>query len=125
MLIPILHFDGNCADAIALYEKTFNTKAEGCDYSDDKKIRHSEMIIHGQKVFLNDNKDFIRNAYGFDSTAHLALTFKTPEELLTCYEKLKIDNDQPFPFMEAPYSKLVGNFVDKIGVLWGFMVADQ
>jgi len=31
MLIPILHFEGNCTDAIALYEKAFNTKAENYD----------------------------------------------------------------------------------------------
>ena|GEM_PF-6116063 len=28
MLIPVLHYEGNCADAIALYEKAFNTKTK-------------------------------------------------------------------------------------------------
>jgi len=54
----------------------------------------------------------------------LTLTFETPEELLACYEKLKEGSSPPIPFEEKPYSKLVGNFVDKFGVLLGFMVVD-
>ena len=78
MLIPHLHFCDNCKEAIAIYEKAFNTKAENIVYShdyvrnvyngghvlgeypDDNKIAHAVMNIHGQKVFLNDrfgNKD--------------------------------------------------------------------
>ena len=122
MLIPILHFNGNCADAIALYEKTFDTRAVDFDYGDDNKIRHAEMIIHEQKVFLNDAKDFISDTYGVDCAAHFILTFNTPEKLLACYEKLKEDGENQMPFVETPYSKLMGNFIDRFGVLWGFML---
>jgi len=61
MLIPALHFCGNCAEAIVLYEKAFNTKAETIitngeyspeEYAGDREIAHSEMNIHGMKVFL-------------------------------------------------------------------------
>jgi PhnB protein len=125
MLIPILHFNGNCLHAIALYEKAFNTKAEHYDYGDDNKILHAEMVIHGQRIYLNDSKDFIKNAFGFDCVTHLALTFKTPEEMFTCYEILKKDSTLSSPFVETQYSKLVGNFIDKLGVLWGFMVVGE
>jgi len=80
------------------------------------------MTIHGQRVFLNDGYDYILNTYGVDCAAHLTLTFKTPEELLACYDKLKVDNNLPAPFTETPYNVLVGNFTDRFGVLWGFMV---
>jgi len=125
MLIPILHFGNDCADAIAMYEKTFNTKASGYDYSDNNKILHAEMFIHGQKIFLNDGKDFINSIFGIDCVAHLALTFSTQEELLACYGNLKQDDNAPIPFVETSYSKLVGNFIDKFGVLWGFMVVGE
>ena len=56
MLIPHLHFCGDCKEAIDLYEKAFNTKIESIDYMPDgKKIAHAAMNIHGQEVFLNDN----------------------------------------------------------------------
>lgn len=124
MLIPILHFEGTCADAIALYEKAFNTKASGYDYGDDGSTCHCEIIIHGHKLFLNDAKAFLRDSFGVDYNAHLILTFSTPDELLACYESLKKDELCPLPFLETSYSKLVGNFVDKFGVLWGFMVVE-
>ena len=121
MLIPHLHFDGDCADAIALYEKAFNTKAYDYDYKDNK-IAHARMNIQGQTVWLNDAKEHMKNGFGIDCSTHFVLTFNTPEELLACYEYFRTDENTPAPFHEASYSKLVGNFLDKFGVLWGFMV---
>jgi len=119
MLIPHLHFGGSCADAIALYEKAFNTKADDFDYRDGK-IAHAEIVIHGQKVWLNDafgNRDNSPDC----GAVHLVLTFDTAEELLECYECLREDGGDCHPFRETPYSRLVGNFMDRFGVLWGFM----
>ena len=59
MLIPHLHFCGDCEKAIALYEKAFDTKAENIvhnyDYAPDEcqgdnNIAHAVMHIHGQKI---------------------------------------------------------------------------
>jgi len=122
MLIPHLHFCGECAEAIALYEKAFGTKA-GADInytSDDKKIAHADMVIHGQTVFLNDALDVKKQLPELDAV-HLIITFKTPSELLACYEILKAGDNSINPFRETPYSKLCGNFLDKFGVMWGFM----
>lgn len=122
MLVPHLHFNGNCAEAIALYEKAFSTKAGDYDYGRDHKIAHANMIIHGQMIWLNDAKEYIKNEYGINCAAHFVLTFNTSDELLACYENFKTDDTTPLPFYETPYSKLSGNFLDKFGVLWGFMV---
>lgn len=63
MLIPHLHFCGDCEEAIALYEKAFQTKAESIVYNRDyapedcpegRGIAHGVMSIHGQRIFLND-----------------------------------------------------------------------
>ena len=126
MLIPHLHFDGDCMEAIDLYEKAFNTKVdpESIDYMlDGKKIAHAIMKIHGREVFLNDALKLLNDKYDIKCGAHLIITFNTVDELLACYEVLK-SNDNSSPFYETPYSKLVGNFKDKFGVLWGFMVRD-
>jgi PhnB protein len=120
MLIPIIHFNGECAEAIPVYEKAFNTKARYIDYRPDGKIAHSQMRIHGSTVYLNDrfgNKD-----KGLDCAVHLALTFKTVEAFDACYEALKEGGSIIDPFKETPYSPKVGNFMDRFGVLWGFMV---
>jgi len=125
MLIPHLHFNGDCKDAIALYEKAFNSKSGKVEYMADdgsrnKRIAHVRMKIQNQTVFLNDrfgNKD-----KSLDCAVHLILTFKTPEELLACYEHLKEGSNIIDPFKETPYTKLCVNFMDRFGVLWGFMV---
>ncbi|MDE6592990.1 MAG: VOC family protein [Oscillospiraceae bacterium] len=128
MLIPHLHFCGNCEEAIAVYEKAFNTKAESIvynrdyapnEYPDDNRIAHAFMNIHGQKVFLNDrfgNKDKSLNC-----AVHLIVMFASVEELLACYEFFKEESTIIDPFTKLPYSELAGNFVDKFGVQWGFM----
>ena len=126
MLIPHLHFSGDCKEAIALYVKAFNTKVdtESIDYMPNGKIAHAAMNIHGAEVFFNDALRFLNDTFDVSCGMHLVITFKTTDELLACYEILKTD-DNPAPFYERPYSKLVGNFVDEFGVLWGFMVSAE
>lgn len=124
MLIPHLHLGGNCKAAIKLYERAFNTKvvSDSIEYmSDGENIAHSIMKIHGIEVFLNDafgNKNKSPDC----GAVHLVITFPTANELLACYEILKEEDNQPEPFTKTSYSELVGNFMDKFGVLWGFMV---
>jgi len=131
MLIPALHFCGNCEEAIALYEKAFNTKAEDivrhCDYdpvnyAGDRQISHSSMKIHGQTVFLNDYDELVNKDNPHSFPVHVILYFQTEEELLACYEILKDEKATNHPFIKTPYSSLCGNFTDKVGMLWGFMV---
>jgi len=86
MIIPHFHFYGDCADAITIYEKAFNTKVEDVEYRDNE-VAHAEMNIHGQKVYLNDrfgNKD-----KALDCAIHIIVTFPSVEELIACYESLK------------------------------------
>lgn len=130
MLIPHLHFCGDCEEAIAVYEKAFQTKAESIVYNreyapddcqSDSRIAHAVMYIHGQKIFLNDrfgNKDKSINC-----AVHLIVMFPSVDELLACYEFFKEGSTVIDPFTELPYSKLAGNFIDKFGVQWGFMAA--
>jgi len=131
MLIPALHFTGNCEKAIALYEKAFNTKAEDVvrhteydpvNYAGDMQITHASMKIHGQTVFLNDNDDLVNKDNPQSFPVHLILNFPTVEALLSCYEILKDDSATGHPFEKTSYSALCGNFSDKFGMLWGFMV---
>lgn len=129
MLIPHLHFCEDCEEAIALYEKAFDIKAEtivrNCDYApdeckDDNKIAHAVIHIHGQKVFLNDR--FGNKEKSLNCAVHLIVMFQTVKDLLACYEFFKEGSTIIDPFVELPYSKLAGNFIDKFGVQWGFMI---
>ena len=132
MLIPHLHFCGDCEEAIALYEKAFDTKIESVIHSrdfspdeniDDNRIAHAVMYIHGQRIFLNDrfgNKD-----KSYDVAVHLIIMFPNTEKLLACYEIMKSDSIAIDPMAELTYSKLAVQFIDKYGVQWGFMVEES
>lgn len=128
MIIPHLHFDGDCKQAIALYETAFSIKTESVVYSHQydpsqpisDRIAHAVMKIHGQTVFLNDrfgNKDRTT-----DCAVHLIVVFNNKTALLSCYEVLKADSITVDPLEELPYSPLAVQFIDRFGVQWGFMV---
>jgi PhnB protein len=122
MLIPHLHFCGNCAEAIALYEQAFGTKADilFLNGNGDGSVGHAEMRIHGVRVMLNDR--FGKKDKTTDCAVALIVTFKSAVELLACYEKLRpggIVIDQP---EKLSYTELGLQFMDRFGVQWGFMV---
>ena len=45
MLIPHLHFDGSCKEAISLYEKAFNVKADSIVLNSDYALKSAKMTI--------------------------------------------------------------------------------
>lgn len=125
MLVPHLHFCGDCAEAIALYEKAFDTKTDVLFNSGDADgtIGHAEMRIHGSRVMLNDrfgNKD-----KSTDCAAAMVVIFESPTELLACYEIMKPGGFVIDPPEELSYSKLGLQFMDRFGVQWGFMVEER
>jgi PhnB protein len=132
MLIPHLHFCGDCYEAILFYEKAFNIQAESIMHNSDftpdeckgdNRIAHAVMYIHDQKIFLNDR--FGNKVKSTDVAVHLIIMFKNTDELLSCYENMKPDSITIDPLEELPYSKLAVQFIDKFGVLWGFMVEES
>ena len=132
MLIPHLHFNGNCKEAISFYEKAFNVKADNIvfnrDYApeeckDDDRIAHAVMHIHGQKIFLNDR--FGKKDTSTDVAIHLIVMFKNKEDLLSCYDIMKEGSITVDPLETLPYSPLAVQFIDKFGVQLGFMVDEK
>jgi len=131
MLIPHLHYMDNCKDAISLYERAFQTKAEtiitskqygSTELDAEDRIAHAVMYIHGQKVFLNDR--FGKKDRSTDVAMHMIVMFSSTDELLSAYEVLKADSTIVDPMEELPYSKIAVQFIDKFGVQWGFMTEE-
>lgn len=125
MLIPHLHFNGNCAEAIALYEKAFKIKTDVLFHNGngDGSVGHAEMRIHGIRVALNDrfgNKDKTT-----DCAVALIVTFESAAELLACYETLNPGGIIVDPPEKLSYTELGLQFIDRFGVQWGFMVEES
>lgn len=130
MLIPHLHFDGNCKEAISFYELAFGTRAEliiaeekRSSDNEKEKITHAVMNIHGQKVFLNDR--FGKKTPSTDIAIHLIVMFKSESEFLACYERMIENSITIDPLERLPYSSLAVQFIDQFGVQWGFMIEEN
>ena len=122
MFVPHLHFCGDCEEAMAVYEKAFNTKPDTVIRADDGGIIHAEMRIHGQRVMLNNrfgNKDKTT-----DCAIAAVVTFDTTDELLKCYEVLKPDSTTIDGMSKESYTELAVQFLDAFGVQWAFMVEE-
>jgi len=123
MLIPHLHFDGTCREAISFYERAFDAKADSVIEGEDGRIIHAEMRIHGIKIFLNDR--FGKKDTSTDIAIHLIVTFGNREDLIACHEKMKEGSVTVDPLRELPWTPLAVQFIDRFGVQWGLMVCEE
>jgi PhnB protein len=124
MLVPHLYLDGRCSDAIAFYEKAFNTKAYFVQYNSDGEpesgVLHSEMHIHGQRVMMNDRG--VDNDYSKEPPIQLVMVFADEKELKDAYQVISVDSTTVIPIGPTFYSPCVVCFLDKFGISWCFMV---
>ena len=118
MLVPHLYFNGRSEEAIDQYVKAFGAevgvKIPYPEEEHKKGLRHAEIIIHGQRVMLNDED------YG---TPDLIVIFEDKEELMHTYEIMKEGGEVTAPMMETDYSPCVVGLTDRFGVKWGLMVS--
>lgn len=124
MLVPHLHLNGRCGEALTFYAKAFDTQAD-CMYlvsenDPTQGVEHSEMHIHGQRVMLNDNGG---NKNGItDAAVQIVLIFENTEALKIAYERMLEGSIILTPMHTPDYSPCVVHFMDRFGVCWVFMV---
>lgn len=123
MLIPHLHFDGECHQAMELYVKAFGATINNIIVDKEKPeegVCHAEMLIHGQLFMLNDNRSGnCSMEYPF---VQLVMTFHNELELKNAYELLKDEQRVVSPMRATDYTPCTVGFWDKFGIRWGFMV---
>jgi len=132
-IIPTLHFNGQAAEAIALYEQAFRTKAgfilrytdrNEADWSDpippgqENYVYHAEMHIGGHRFMFGDNSvpDDSRTQNSF-----LTVVFDTAEEVHAAYEVMKDGCTIIYPMHSTTYSACAVSLLDKFGFRWGLM----
>lgn len=130
---PNLHFKGECAQAIRLYEKAFNARVEELLYESDanpkdwvagdnakERVYHCEMFIGGQRIILND---FPSDLYDKPSnnTASLVVTFESPDEVKAAYEILSEGCTIVHAMRSTTYSSCFVSLIDQFGMRWELM----
>lgn len=124
MLIPHLHFSGECYQAMEMYVKAFDATINEIIFIDkestEKGVLHAEMSIHGQRVMLNDNRSE-ECAIAFPYV-QLIVTFDNEAELKKAFEILKDEQKVIIPMKATDFTACTVGFWDKYGIRWGFMV---
>ena len=132
-ICPYVSFNGNCADAVAFYEKAFNVKAEIMRYKDappengyeapegtENLVMHAQFEIDGAMIMFCDIPPETPIKIG-ENIAIMA-EFDGPEKAKAAFEALKEDGEVNMDIQETFWSKCFGSLTDKFGVSWNISI---
>ena len=120
---PYLSFSGNCAEAVALYEKAFQVQA--VVYPNEESgnlIDHAEFTVGDDAIFMHDmtwepvqigNHMLITIKFDADDNAEAAAA-------KAAFAVLKEGGNLIEALEENDWNKCFGLLVDKFGVKWNF-----
>jgi len=114
---PYLSFNGNCAEAVVLYEKAFNVKAK-IEMNEQAKhlVGHAEFEIGGDSIMLYDAAETVI----VGNNIMITIRFDEHElaEARAAFDTLKADGQVIMELAETSWSKCFGLLVDKFGIQW-------
>ncbi|MDR0318814.1 MAG: VOC family protein [Nitrososphaerota archaeon] len=132
---PYLIFNGNCVEAIKLYEKAFNTKANYCQYKDtppskdypiqsgtENLIMHCILPIGNSTIYLCDTTPDRPTVFG--NGAFACVELQTAENVRLAFEILKEDGKVFCEAQETFWNKCYAELEDKFGLKWTIMIEE-
>ena len=128
-----MHFNGDCLQAIELYEKAFNSKvktllqfkdANESDFNTSSLtaeqknyVYHADMYIGEYRFMFSDEL----NPIAINQNISIVIIFDTDEEVKTAYEILKENGTVLQPIITTTYSSCLTSVVDRFGIRWNLM----
>jgi PhnB protein len=131
-ITPNFHFNGECKQALKLYEKAFNAKITlllycsdadpsdlSVELSDKEKgyVYHAEMMIGNQRFFFSDSLREIPNGKNIS----ILVTFDNVSDVKAAYDILIDGGTEITPPTESTYSTCFTSLVDRYGMRWELM----
>jgi len=125
---PYLSFNGNCAQAIALYERAFGVRADVVLYKDAPagmeslgaadQVFDAQLKVGGDTIMLHDV--VAGDAANFDGNIMLTIKFDASDAdaVKAAFAVLKEDGQVLMDLCEVPWSKCFGVLADRFGVKW-------
>lgn len=125
-LIPYLHFQGNCEEALNVYKTVLNGTVEIVSRYDDpnmnapedykNKVLHALFTFGDNSIYASDCFPGQQLKYG-DSTA-LSLNFDGEEESRRAFNTLAEGGQIIMPLEKQFWGDFFGHLVDRFGVSW-------
>jgi len=127
---PYLAFNGNCAEALALYEKAFGVKAEmTAKYKEvppsegyapaagtEDFIMHTQFSLGDSTVFLCDTTPDEKCSFSNGMSVHVS--FDSEASLKTAFGILKDGGEVGMEPAKTFWSNCFATLEDKFGVSW-------
>ena len=111
---PYILYNGNCAEAVALYEKAFSVKAE-IEVAKNL-VGHAEFKIGSDVIMLCDSEEAVK----VGDNIMISIRFDENEKTLAteAFDILKEEGEVIMELGETSWSKCFGLLVDKFGIQW-------
>ena len=132
---PYFVFNGNCIEAIALYEKAFNAKVDYCRYKDtppsedypiqpgtEELVMHGVLPIGNETIYLCDTTPDQPSTFGNGSFACVELD--SAADVKSAFEVLKEGGKVFCEAQETFWSKCYAELEDKFGLKWTIMIEE-
>lgn len=133
---PYLVFNGNCMEAIKVYEKAFKTEACLCQYKDappneayplrpgtEELVMHCILRIGGEALYMADTTPDMPASFGNGSFPCIELD--NAEEVKAAYEVLKEGGKVFCEAQETFWNKCYAELEDRFGLKWSIMIEDS
>jgi PhnB protein len=131
---PYLNFNGNCSEAIALYEKAFGVKTKIMRYKEappsagykpppgtEDYVMHASFMLpagkgaDGASIFLSDVPGMKVN---FGNSVSIMVSMDNLEQLKFAFKTLTEGGKVGMELQETFWSKCFGSLEDKFGINW-------
>ena len=133
IITPTYHFNGDCEEALHLYQKAFdgtitallrykdaNPQDMSIDHlSDEEKnyLYHSEMTIGPYTFRFSDSLKEVPKG----QNVFIAMNYDTPEEVKKAYRILVDGGEVIYPMTKTTYCSCFVSLFDKFGIRWVLM----
>ena len=136
IITPNFHFQGDCEEAMNLYQKAFHGEitcllhyrdANPRDYVADSRsggrVYHGEMLLYGIRVMMSDMEPAEIAEKPVSPPLSLVVTMDTKEQVMEAYEVMKegaVIRQTP---QSTTYSSCFVSLIDRFGIRWEIMTA--
>ena len=133
-ICPYISFNGNCAEAVAFYERVFGVKAEIMRYKDappengyNPPEGTGDLVMHAQ-FSLEDSVTIMLCDYPPNETVKIGenicimAEFDSVTVARTVFDALKEGGEVGMELQETFWSKCFGSLTDKFGIGWNISI---
>ncbi|WP_018754451.1 VOC family protein [Paenibacillus terrigena] len=128
-IAPYINLDGQCADAVAFYEKALQAKVKGIMRFGDmpneehpipdeakNRVMHAAIEIDGHTIMFSDT--FPGQPFTYGDQLSIAIVSNDMERLKSIYHALADGGQVIMELQKTFWSPLYGMVKDKFGIQW-------